>query len=92
MPNAPQTRSYSGNIFYLERNLSFGPPFQLYSLSWRYSRETTQSVRIFSPIAFNVQYLCQTLALTSAALVYIRDEGFRIMFHFQLIHIARHTA
>ena len=29
MPNARQTRSYIGNIFYLERNLKFGPPFQL---------------------------------------------------------------
>ena len=29
MPNARQTRSYIGNIFHLERNLKFGPPFQL---------------------------------------------------------------
>ena len=92
MPNARQTRSYIGNIFYLERNLKFGPPFQLWLLFWRYIPETTQSIRTCSPMAFNVQYLFQTLALTSAVLVYIRDEDFRIMFHFDPVHIVRRTA
>ena len=92
MPNAPQTRSYSGGIFYLERNLKFGPPFQRQLLLWCCSPETTQSMRIFSQIPFNVQHLFQTLALTLAVLVYIRDEDVRIMFHFQPVHIVRRTA
>ena len=46
----------------------------------------------FSPIAFNVRYLFQILALTSVVLVYIRDEDVRIMFHYQPVHIVRRTA
>ena len=47
---------------------------------------------IFSQKAFNVQNRFQILALTSAVLVYIRDEDVRIMFHFELLHIVRRIA